>query len=339
MNKKIVVGVVVAACILAGIVILLLWNYLPPTQREKGKNELRKEFYRTLNSYIAKAKKSKFTIKGKIVDEKGAPVNDVTVHILQECPRLDGSSRDNINSKRTIDSNFCLELFGGLSVRLDFYKDGYHGVENKKFNLKQSGGDLTDSSTVLNVDNLTIVMEPYGKLAKTKRINNPFFITNEKYFTSYSIPKQERTNNVSYEKVKNLSLGTIYPDAERNNNGDIKKIAIDKVTERLGPRTTYIKMAGGKGDGFFVYKNNPARGIISIQEAPEAGYVKQMKFNWPEDINKEIYFCYKHGNIYGKGVIHSLSCSSDGRIKIGITFYQNVETSSDPRIRRNLRTR
>ena len=107
----------------------------------------------------------------------------------------------------------------------------------------------------------------------------------------------------------------------------------------MAPRTTYLNMVGKEGDGFIMFKGHPQRGMIGIKEAPASGYIKQIAFHCPEDMNKDIYFYYKFGDIYGKGVMDGITCSTSGQIRIGITICQNMETDLNPKVRRNLRTR
>jgi hypothetical protein len=338
-KRKIIITSIIITIALAIIVILIFWNFFPKDQRKSRKLRGAKIIQKIFDSATSIAKKSKFTISGVIVDDAGNPVDKVKVSISQSYPKIFGTKSEDVDSKKVVNRNFNIELFGGAEITLDFYKDGYYSVTNKKISLPISKNSFVAfSSNTVKVDNLKIVLERHGKLARCKRKRFSFFIRKEKFFTSFSIPQlKQDSKDIPFDIVKNLLSGTIYPDVERDENGNIMKVPNN--LGRMGPRTIYLNMVGREGDGFKLFNGIPHRGFIGIKDAPESGYVKQMVFHWPADMNKNNFFYYKFGDIYGKGVVRGFSCTSTGRIRIGIQVYQNIETDTDSKVRRNLRTR
>jgi hypothetical protein len=337
-KRKIIISIIITVAIAIAFV-LILWKYSPEQQRKSMMRRGAKIMQQEWQNALTVVKTSKFTISGKIVDDAGNPVNNVRVSISQSYPKKQFTESDSVRSTRIVSSNFKIELFGGAGVSLHFSKKGYYSVKNKCYSLPKSKGLSFFSTNTLKVDNQKIIMEREGKLARCKRYSTSFFIRKEKFFTSFFIPNLGKdSKNRLFDQVKYLLNGTIYPDVERDKNGEIIKVKIN-ISGRMGPRTTYLNMVGAEGDGFILFKGQPHRGIIGIKEAPVSGYVNQMVFHWPKDMNKDIYFYYKFGNIYGKGVMDGMTCSASGRIRIGIEIFQNIETDPAPKVRRNLRTR
>lgn len=328
----------IAIILLAGIGILTLWK-LSPADREKSRwRNAAKKIDAMWNKSLSLQSYSKFTICGKIFDDTGQPVDQVKVLITKGYFINLGESRYE-DSSQTVNSDFKLALSGGSNVSLLFHKEGYYS-EKVNFSLPLSKNTLIFSSNIVVADKQKIVLERTGTMAKYKDKSPALFIKNERTFTYYSVPLLKCTEKeYSFTDVSNLQSGIIYPDIERDKDGKIVKVVIDKVTERMGPRTVTLNMVGGDNDGFIMLEEPPPNGMTSIKEAPEAGYVKQMVFHWPEDMKKIFYFYYKFGNSYGKGVANSFSCTASGEIMIGLELAQNIETSTDPQVHRNLRTR
>lgn len=340
-KKKIVMVIGIAVILLAGITAWVMWK-LSPTEQEKSRLlNAAKIMNEMWNKSVDVQKRSKFTISGRIVDESGQPMDQVKVYISQGYLKNGGVSSSYTESWQVVDSNFKLELSGGSEVSLGFYKNGYYAVENKHYPLPRSTKTWGFSSNVVIADNQLIVLEPTGTLAKYKQSSPPLFIREEQKFTCYSVPllKRDKSKEYSFAEIPDLPSGTIYPNVERDKNGKIIKVVIDNDIKRLGPRTVSLNMVGGDNDGFILLKESPSRGIIGLKEAPDSGYAKQMVFHWPEDMQKKFYFYYKFGNCYGKGLVNSFSCNAYGQIMIGLELSQNIEDSSDPQVRRNLRTR
>jgi len=338
-KKKIVIIVGIVVILLAGIVVL--WKLSPAERKKSRLRHAAKIMGEMWNKAVSLQSRSKFTISGKIVDDAGQPVDQVKIRISQTYLTNFGTSESDRDSQQTVNSDFNLELSGGSEVSLGFHKDGYYDILNKHYPLPKSTTAWGFSSNVVAADNQLIVMERIGTLAKYKGRSHAFFIREENFFTCYSIPllKRDESKKYSFADIPNLPPGTIYPNVERDEDGKIIKVVINKASGRLGPQTVSLNMVGGDDDGFIMLKGLPQRGLISIKEAPESGYVKQMVFHFPEDMQKKIYFYYKFGNRYGKGVADNFGCTAGGEIMIGSDLYQNTETSSDLQVRRNLRTR
>lgn len=335
-KKYLIISIIIAFLILA-VIIFILWKY-SPGWREKNKALIwSKTVNKMWQNTLAIVKKSKFSISGKIVDDEGSPVDDVRVSISQGYPKKFWDESDYVTSVRIVDSNFKIEVSGGSDISLTFSKKGYYNTSNKCYNLPKIKNSLAYSTNILKVGNQKIIMDRQGKLARCKNYSATFFIREEKYFTTFSIPKRKKNfQNKPFAMTKELPAGTIYPDAKRDKNGEIIKV---NIRGRMGPCITYLNMIGEESDGFKLFEGQPHRGIIGIKEAPASGYVKQMVFHWPEDMNKDIYFYYKFGNIYGKGKLTSLRCSASGEILMGFKLRQNTETDPAPKVRRNLRTK
>jgi len=333
-RKKTVTVLVIAIILLVVITACVLWKLSPARYASNKVDEM-------WNKSVAIQNHSKFIISGKIVDSNGQPVDQVKVYISKSYFINPGQNRFE-ESVQTVNSDFKLELSGGSDVSLRFHKEGYYSVANVQYKLPLSKKIWGFSSNVVVSENQKIVLERTGTLAKYKETSPGFFIEGEQKFTCYSIPllKTDYDKKYFFADIPNLPLGTIYPDVERDKDGKIIKIVIDKAGDkRLWPQTVSLNMTGGDNDGFVMLEKTPPRGMIGIKEAPETGYVKQMVFHFPENINKIFYFYYKFGNCYGKGVANSFGCSASGEIMIGLDLSQNNETSSDPQVRRNLRTR
>ncbi len=345
MNKKrkiiITVTLIIAVAVLLGGFLILFFA---------GSNEKsrRRQFISIMQKkekeFLPLTNNSKYIISGIIVDDNGEPVNNVKVRISQSFPVNFGLKNKLKNSTRVVNSNFEITLCGGACVSLGFSKNGYHSVFNKQFSVFRPKGELRNIANpvkTLDVKNVKIILDKVGPIAKIKKVRFSLFIKKECYFTSFSVPAFELSKkDCQYNNISSLNSGMIYLDFKRNKAGKMIKTKINNVGNgRLGPATTYLKMIGGEDCGFKLFEGDPRRNLIGIKEAPEAGYVKQLVFNWPKDMRKEIPFYYKFGKIYGKGIMNSASCNSSGKIRMGFSFYQNIETNSDPMVRRNLRTK
>jgi len=341
MNKKIIVlGAVIAIAIVA-IGIFIWWRMSPAQQQKARMAQAVKIMTTVLQDTENKQNNSKFSISGTIVDDAGQPVDQVTVYIDRGYLRSGGVNSEYVHSTQTVNHEFTFDLSGGIGVSLHFHKEGYYDVSGVQFSLAHTNS-LTSmySGDAVIAPNQKIVLERKGTLAKYKHMSPGFFIKDEN-FTFFSIPEFDcdYRDKRPYTDLATLPAGTIYPNVGRDKDGKIIKVLIDKVGKgRLGPRTVLLNMIGGDNDGFILIKDRSIGKITDMKEAPESGYVKQMIFTLPEDINKTYFFYYKFGNRYGKGSTNRFSCTAYGEIHIGINIYQNIETSTDQKVRRNLRT-
>ena len=338
-KKKIILVGGVAVIILVCITAWVLWKLSPEEQKKSRMLNTAKKMNEMWNIALDIQKRSKFTISGKIVDDAGQPVDQVEVRISQGYLKNGGFSTSYTESQQIVNSDFKLDISGGSGVSLTFHKNNYYDVENLQYSLPQSKTTWGFSDNVVAADNQRIVLERKGVMAKYKRKAPGLFMREEQNFTCYSIPLlgTDYNKEYSFDKINSLPPGTIYPRVERDKDGKLVKVVVDNVgKKRFGPRMVSVNMIGGDKDGFIIIKESPDD-ILSIKEAPESGYVKQMLFHLPEDMHKH-YFYYKFGNCYGKGIVRCFNCNANGEIMIGLELYQNIEDSSDLKVRRNLRT-
>jgi len=341
-NKKIASIVAAVAVVIVAIGIFIWWQRSPAQQQKARIAQAVKIMTTVLQDTENKQNNSKFSISGTIVDDAGQPVDQVTVYISQGYLKDAGINSQYVHSTQVVNHEFKIDLAGGSSVYMEFYKKGYYRVKNVQFALARSKEPSSVySGNAVIAPTQKIVLERKGTLAKYSSINASFFISQEQFFTSYLISEMKRIGQeISFSKISTLPAGTIYPNVGHDKDGKIIKVLIDKVGNgRLGPRTVLLNMVGGNNDGFILIKDNSIGKITDMKEAPDAGYVKQMIFTLPEDLHNTYFFYYKFGSQYGKGWVSNFSCSSDGEIHISSMLYQNTETSSDLKVRRNLRTK
>jgi len=333
-NRKIIVLMVIAIVAIG----IFIWWRMSPAQQQKARIAQAIKIMTTVwQDTVNKQNSSKFSISGNIVDDAGQPVDQVKVYIRQGYLREGGVSSQYISSTQVVNHEFKIDLSGGSSLNMDFSKSGYYN-KNARFNLPRAG--LTYSSDSVIAPNQKIVLERTGTLAKTRHKTQSFWIRNGE-FTNLLIPelKSTESNTNLYLDLTKLRSGTIYLDVARGKNGKIIETIICNVTKRMGPRTMLLNMVGGNDDGFILINDRKISRFIDIKDAPESGYVKQMIFTLPDDLQKMFFFYYKFGAHYGKGKISSFSCDAYGKIYVDTELYQNIETSTDQKVRRNLRTK
>ena len=264
------------------------------------------------------AKASKFNISGIILDENGLPLNDVELRL--EFGKMSPKTwrSETINKKNISTSEFSIVQSGYTSLNIYFNKKGY-------FQEKRFYGTLRLSKFLKNYiyskTDEKVVMREIGERLRLKRFDK---------FLEYDEKNKKKTFcNLVNLSTETLSVDSIiktkkyiYLDMGRDQSGKI--IMIKGRMNRMTPKTFIVKFISNEKDDGFIIKGNK-KDISYLTTAPESDYkAKEIKMTYG---SKPIYFYYKNGDNYGKGV---LSCPSSlhGKSNVWLKLMQSTVQGS-----------
>jgi hypothetical protein len=297
-------------------------------QQKKDMAKLKK----VLGDIERRNKSGSFLISGKVVDEKGNPLDNVRVRITKSISRGFLESKERSHNK-TVDGIFLLNEQGCNNIYLDFYKKGYF-VTHKYYGIRMKPQkDISVSGNLVTAKNQIFVLREIGKLAKLRS-------KDRKYFLDPISQKQDIMDLISFKKVevktiKNIKSKKYFCLSVKSDAGGKPIMIFDQRTKKMVPEKIFLNyISNNKNDGLIIVDN--ARDMRDLPTAPEKGYVKKrVPLILNIYSNPFVFFYYKNGNTYGKVWVRNTSYIR-GKIKSIFLTKENIET--DPKEKRNLRS-
>lgn len=292
---------------------------------EDSKKRQEAKYAILLHDQARTSSSSKIDVSGIIVDDKGAPLNDVELEF--NFSRAKGWESESLNKKVVSKSRFSFTQSGYTGVTVYFRKKGYF-TETRFYGTYQASKYLKNK--IYTQTDEKIVLREKGKFAKIKIF--------EKLLEYDWTKKQKSFCDLADLSYKTLSADSpikakryIYLDFERDQNGNVVMIKHPHY-ERMIPKAFIIKYVSRYGDGGFIIKGNQIN-MTYLTTAPTSGYNdKSIKISIG---SKDIYFYYKNGDTFGKGALLSPS-HTYGVSSVWLKLMQNVE--KDPNEKYNLRS-
>ncbi len=298
----------------------------------KKANKLRLEEDSTRNNAVKKAKgvaldkigQNKFSIVGEVVDEKGSPLNQVSLKVTKSI-NLGFLGSKQTSYLKTINSSFRVDAKNCNLLYLSFSKKGFY-TQRKAFNADTLLKKQKIKDRNFKVNNVRITMLPIGEKAKTICRNTVLRLSPEKNMDLYNALTFEKSNTKINIKDINVPEHVFYLDVERDEKGRIKTF---QYRGRKTPTKIFLHLKCENGDGMLV--ENKVNDIRALREAPISGYSRTpIVFSIKDRIHiNKILFYYKAGEHYGKGIIAEASVSNTGRVGVFILIMKNLESSPD----------
>ena len=287
---------------------------------------------KALVGHIKRNKAGKFSIQGKVIDEKGKPLDNVRVTITKSISRGFMES-ESYRHYETINGNFLFDEHGCNALYLDFYKKDYF-VVHKYYDISMKQQEnISVNDSLVTAKNQIIVLRAFGKLAKLKKADEKFYlnpVTKEQDIMDLIDFQKKEVNDVENIITKKYFYLNVKCDA----NGEPLMI-FDTRTKKMVPEKIFLNyISNNRADGIIIAHN--AKDITYLKIAPESGYAKEpipLVLNIHSDAN--IFFYYKNGNTYGKVWIQQTAYIS-GKVESILIIKENVE--KDPKEKRNLRS-
>lgn len=275
-----------------------------------------------LQNYASK----KMLLKGDIIDEKGTPVNGVSVQIEKVKSDLLTMSDTREKESIIVDSKFSLQYTGWHDIIFSFSKDGYYPVKEV---LSAIGEKTADTHNIK--ENTTIVLRETGTFAKHLQ-DGIMYLEQEKQYdgsirrTGWVYNERECEKYNIYERVRNMPY-----DAPSE---------VDIYAEKTEDGDGLYLIANGENAGFTEPVSVPD--FTYLPEAPESGYTSKLKIpfltpnndggNKRKSVTEFSYFKLKEG-IYGKMKIEAKELDDGEAYRITCSYYLNPDGS------RNLRSK
>ncbi len=283
---------------------------------EENKDEKYKQIF-TKEKAFKDIAKNVFHIQGKVVDENGKPLNNVTLEVEKSISLGFLGSKDS-SYKKTINSQFDIEEKNCSVVHLYFSKQGYYKVYKPITHrlLKDHQADIK---------NLKITMMTVGEKAKHKTRAIVLRYLPGKTNDIYDVISFKE-KEIAGDGNKNIPLNNFYLDIKRDANGKYKTYNYRGIQV---PEIVTLNLNCKDKDGIIVVRGE--NDVRNLRLAPENGYIeKSISFSSKDDVfNNNIVFYFKLGNTFGKGRVGKLFVSKNGQIKVLLDIMKNLE--KDPK--------
>ena len=227
-----------------------------------------------------------FSLAGQIVDEQGAPVRDMAF-LVESSERGSSSKPPKYKTVSSADGSFNIKRDSCSSVRFFISKEGYY---SQRINFSPSDRPKDWAQRVLRGekprpgkvirDDLKIVLEKHGPLADLRESIAMLRVDASGIGTlgDLGISGGRDVDLKDWKDESKYPERCIYLSVDVDEQG---KILTDKLVDKWGhpalvPRRVRLIM---KDDGGFVpaaFMGDQGKTYRSMQEAPEAGYVKEI---------------------------------------------------------------
>ncbi len=293
----------------------------------------------------------RFVLTGEVVDQSGARLKDVKLNVVMTTLVGWGwETKDTGRSEVVRDGRFQIDVRPYNAVTLYFEKEGYY-PEKRFFDFDAAhpaeieqaimrGEDVQVKEGVVRHENIRVLMEKIGNITKLIRYKGPL-----EYVSSYGgrtaevavidfadppLPDYKLKHVPAATAAESLPASCIYTLADTDGEGRV--LTDDRVSGQYGqhkhqiPKRVRVIMCDPDG-GFVEYvpkEKTFARRFM--KQAPAEGYQRELivdvdkvmdRIKTVEGTYNGIYFYFKAGGKYGKGVISSSTVDTSNRLRIG----------------------
>ncbi len=306
---------------------------------------------------MMRAFRGTFLLDGKVVDEHGAPMNNVVLTVSKR--REVGIDRHKTREdQRTIDGSFSVRVAGYTDVALIFTKPGYYQVRLRFPKLTDDELDDLDEEFErgrviprrYEHRNLRVEMQSIGELAQTiflgyrpsfSTLSEGVFIELRSFKTirlpggGHFLPEQRMQLGVD-----EIPEAAIFIKPALDQAGRILPLDEDLRYSRFPSEVTLILNA--EEGGFLLHEGGaPEKGFWFMEEAPEEGYQRELKIDGQflyERLKTQgpfsgVFFYFKVGDTYGKARLQRVRI-----VERGNTLNASIEMFFQPDGTRFLRT-
>lgn len=283
---------------------------------QSGRTE---EAMRLYEEMMRESFSGKIQVSGRIVDDKGKPLDDVIMEITRlEYDDLQSTDLKEIKKTRTVNGRFDYACDNCSGVRLQFAKDGYYR-DTLEF---VTYGDDTPNREVIN-KNLIVKLAKMGQRVVLHRYSGMLKVTkNSSDILPFSFGQTTRAEplerlDVASKRYRHEGeVRYLELKVRRDANGEIvlQEIAWPGTRSKIErPVDAMLDFTAADG-GVIGYEpvSHFVRKIgLEMRRAPETGYQATLALD-PETDNDQYFYC-RIGDHYGRGRITPVMINSNSQ--------------------------